>query len=99
LAAVALWVWHWYRTTEPVEHPMAQPYTGAQRFAVILILPLFAICVGMIRAHDAISPLHGIRPVADFTADAVVTAIATFALGLLALGLFLRRREAAGAVS
>ena len=47
---VAIWVWYWYRTDEPAEHPVAQPYTTAQRFALVVILLLIAICGGILRA-------------------------------------------------
>jgi len=95
LVLVAIWIWYWYRTTEPAEHPVAQPYTTAQRFAMVVILLLIAICSGILRAHEAIRTLHGIRPIANFTADAVITAISILVLGLLACGVFLRGRRAA----
>jgi hypothetical protein len=99
LALVAIWVWHWYRTTEPVDHPITQTYTVAQRFLITIILPAIAICYAFFRAHEAIRKLDGIRAVANFSADALVTAIAIFGLGLLVFGVVLRRREAAGEVS
>ena len=95
LALVAIWILYWYRTMEPAEHPLAQPYTTAQRSAVIVILPLVAICGGIFRARGLIRALHGFRPVANFTAEVVIVAIAIFVLGLLACGLLLPRREVA----
>lgn len=99
LVAVAVWIWHWYRTTQPVEHPVAPPYPAAQRFAMVVILPLVAIAGGILRAHEAVRMLHGIRPVANFTADAVITAITILVLELLACGMLLRWRRSDGQVS
>lgn len=92
--AVGLWVWHWYRKTAPVEHPIAPLCTGAQRFAIMLTLPVAAIWGGIYRAHEVIRNLHGAKPVANFTADAVITAITIFGLGLLACGIILGGRQA-----
>jgi hypothetical protein len=99
LALVAIWIWHWYRTTEPAEHPIPLPYTRSQRIAIIVVLPLFAICSGIFRAHESIRDLDAIRPDTGFAAVAVVTAISIFGLGLLVCGVFLRNRETAGKVS
>lgn len=96
---VAIWVWHWYRTTKPAEHPIPQPYTRPQRIAIIVVLPLIAICFGIFRAHEAVTVLDAIRPDTGFAAVAVVTAISIFGLGLLVCGLVLRLRENAGKVS
>ncbi len=99
MVIVAIWVWHWYRTTNPEEHPIPQPYTRSQRFAIRGILPLIAICFGLFRAHKAVRELDAIRPDTGFAAVAVVTALSIFGLGLLACGVFLRVRKAAGEVS
>jgi Domain of unknown function (DUF4184) len=91
---VLVWVWHWYRTTAPVSHPIARPSTPAQRLAVVLILPVLAICGGIFRAHQKVVWLHGMKQLALFAADVAITAIAIIGLGLLACGIFLNARQA-----
>lgn len=99
LAFVAIWAWHWYRTTAPVEHPIARPYSTAQRVTLIAALPLVAICGGLLRAHESVKVVHDIRQIAYFATSGVITAITIFGLGLLACGMVLRGREAARGVS
>jgi hypothetical protein len=93
MGVLAIWVWRWYRTTEPVESPIAAPFTAAQRRAIGAILPILAIGGGILRAYQAIGiPMHA-RPVVIFAADAVITTISFFGLGLLACGVILGKRE------
>lgn len=90
LLFVAIWIWYWYRTTDPVQHPIAQPYTAAQRFTLIVILPLVAVGAGLRHAHETVKWLHGIRQYTYFTIEGVITTIAVFALELLVCGVMLR---------
>ena len=99
LLFVVIWVWHWYRTTDPVERPIARPFAPPQEFALIVTLPLVAIGSGLFRACKTVGFPHGVKPVTHFAADTVVTAIAVFVLELLACGILLPRRRAAGKVS
>jgi hypothetical protein len=99
LLLVAIWVWYWYRTTDAAQHPIARPYSAAQRSALIVILPLVAIGAGILRAHPSMNTFGAIRPVVNFTADAVVTGIAVFALELLLCGVILRVSKSAGEAS
>ena len=93
LIAVALWIWHWYRSTPPVEHPIPQPFTPKLRLVIMITLPLLAIWGGIHRAHQVIKDIHSLRSEANFMTDAVVIAIAIFGLGLLACGIILDVRH------
>lgn len=95
LAFVAVWIWHWYQTTSPVEGPVEAPFTPGQRRALVVILPLVAICGGALRAHFAVEAPTNIKSVVLFAGDALVTAISLFGLEVLLCGLFLRWRETA----
>ncbi len=92
IVVLAIWAWFWYRATEPVESPAAEPFTAAQRRAIIAILPVFAICCGIFFACETIGMPKGAAPVIHFAANGVITGISSFVLGLLACGLTLRMR-------
>jgi len=99
LLFVGLWVWYWYRTTRPVDHAIAQPYSAAQRAALTVVLPLVALGAGILRAHPSMKTFEAIRPVVNFAADTVVTGIAIFALELLVCGVMLRLSHRTSEVS
>jgi len=99
LLLVAAWVLHWYRTTDPVEHPIARPFRPAQRSALIETIPVVAIVSGLLHAKKTVGWEIAIRPLTHFAADTVVTAIAFFALELLACGMLLRVSKPAGEAS
>lgn len=92
---LAIWVWHWYRSTAPAKDPIVRPFPAAQKFAMLAILPLVAICGGILRAHQAIRIVKSITSVEYFVVDAVVTAITIFGLGFLACGIVFRRNYTA----
>jgi hypothetical protein len=92
LAIVAVWIGHWYRTTQPAAEPAAQPAPAAQWRALVVILPSLAILGGALRAWHKDPMLLQIRPIVHFTADTLISAITFFLLGLLICGLFLRDR-------
>jgi len=94
IAVLAIWTWHWYRTTEPSRSPVAEPWNAAQRRIVVVVLPAVAIAGGVLRAFRVVGISKAIRPVVLFSADASVTAIAIFLLGLLVCGLVMRRQTA-----
>jgi hypothetical protein len=95
LAFVAVWIWHWYHVTSPVERQVEAPFTPGQRRSLVVILPLVAIGGGALRAHFAVEALTNIKSMVLFAGDALVTSISLFALELLLCGLFLRWRETA----
>jgi hypothetical protein len=90
LVVVAVWIWHWYRTTNPSAYPAAQAGDAAQRHTFVAVLPTLAILGGILRAYRA----HGIHPeirlLMYFTADILISAITFFLLGLLSYGVILR---------
>ena len=92
IGVLAIWAWLWYRATEPVESPAAEPFTAAQRRAIVAILPVFAICCGIFFACETIGIPKEATPVIHFAANAVITGISSFVFGLLACGLILRKR-------
>ena len=92
IAVLAIWFWHWYRTTEPSRSPVADLWNAAQRRIVIVVLPAVAFVGGILRAFRAVGIPRAIRPVVYFCAYSSITAIAIFLLGLLVCGLVMRRQ-------
>jgi hypothetical protein len=92
---LAIWVWHWYRSTAPARDPIVRPFPAAQKIAMLAILPLVSICGGILRAHEAIRIVKSITSIEYFVVDAVVTAITIFGLGFLACGIVFRRNQTA----
>ncbi len=90
LVVVAVWIWHWYRTSKPSAYPAALRFDGAQRRTFVATLPALAILVGLLRAYYA-QPVHrGIRPLVHLTANTLISAITFFLLGLLVCGVIER---------
>ena len=94
VAVLAVWVWHWYRTTEPSRSPAAEPWNAAQRRVLVVVLPAVAIAGGILRAFRATGIPKAIRPVVYFAAYSSITAITLFLLGLLVCGMVFRRQTA-----
>ena len=94
LAVVAIWVWHWYRTTAPLSDPVAEPLDAAQRRIFIIALPALALLGGLLRAYHADGIHFEIRPLVHLTADTLISAISFFLLGLLICGVVVRRQKA-----
>ncbi len=96
LAVVAVWVWWWYRTTEPVESPIAEPYTRAQIHVITMVVPALALFGGMLRAYvDLGAPSIDIRSMLHFGVESGITATTLLGLGLVVCGVVLRGRVAA----
>lgn len=93
LAVLAVWIQHWYHTTEPSAERLAQPLDAPQSRAFVAVLPVFAILGGALRVfHEKGIQLH-IRPIVHFTAEMLISAITYFLLGLLVYGLIIRRHR------
>jgi hypothetical protein len=90
LIFLAIWIAHWYRATKPIEQTEAEPFTPLQRRLLVLAMPFFAICGGILRAYEIMRLPSNLTPTVHFTADAVVTAITLFGIELLLCGLILR---------
>jgi len=102
VAILAVWLWHWYRTTEPFGPPAAYPMNAAQRRTTLVALPAIAMVGGILRALYAGGIPKTMRTVMHFSANVAITAIAFFSLGLLVCGVWIKRRahrEAASAGS
>jgi hypothetical protein len=93
LAVVAVWIWHWYRTTKPSAAPVAQPVHPAQRRAFVAVLPVLATFGGALRAYRQNGIHLQIRPIVHFTTDMLISAITIFLLGLLVYGVTFRQRR------
>lgn len=90
LVFLAIWIWHWYRTTQPVALTEPDTLPASRRLLLVLALPAIAICGGMLRAYEIVRVPYQIRPTVYFTADAVVTSITLFGIELVICGLVLR---------
>jgi hypothetical protein len=93
LVVVAVWIWHWYRTTNPSAYPAAGAEDAAQRRTFVAVLPALAILGGVLHAYHANGIHLEIRPLVHFTAYILISAITFFLLGLLAYGVILRRQK------
>jgi hypothetical protein len=92
LLVVAIWIWHWYRTTRPSKVPVAEPVEERYRQILVIVLPLAAVLGGLVRAYLANGIHLQIRPVVHFTADTIIATITYFLLGLVVCGLALGRQ-------
>jgi len=90
MVVVAVWIWHWYRTTKPSAYPPAQPFDAAQRRTLVATLPALAILGAFLRTYHEYKIQIQIRPVVHFTADILISVISFFLLGLLVCGVFIR---------
>ncbi len=95
LAVVAVWIWMWYRATEPHELPAAKPYTRPQIFVITIVVPALALVGGILKAYmDMGVPDVEFRPILHFAVIAGITATTFLGIGLLICGAVFRRRVA-----
>ena len=88
---VAVWIWRWYRTSEPSTDLVSPLFDGAQRRTLVATLSSVAILGSVLRAYHHTHGIQwGIRPLVHFTAYVLVSAITLFLSGLLACGLLQR---------
>jgi len=90
LVFIAIWIWHWYRTTRPAGKAAPEPFTQSRRRLLAFAMPTAAICGGLWRAYELVKIPDTIKPTVHFTVDALVTAITVFGAELLVCGLMLR---------
>jgi len=93
LAVLAVWIWNWYRTTEPSDSPAAPHVDGARRRIFVAGLTAFAVLGGALRVYHSQGVRWAIRPVVNFTADFLMATIALFLFGLLVSAVVERVRE------
>jgi hypothetical protein len=100
IAAVAIWMLHWYRAAKPREHWKEMNFHAAERRPIISAVPAFALCGAVVRALIGVGIPANAGSLLDFVVEAVISTITFFCVGLLVCGIFLRRRartpEAAG---
>lgn len=94
LVAVAIWILHWYRAAKPGEHANAVPFRAAERRAIVVALPAFALCAAFVRALIGVGIPTGAGSLLDFLVEAGISTISFFCVGLLACGILLRQRAA-----
>ncbi len=93
LALVAIWIWVWYRATDPRALPEEKPYTRVQVFVIRFIVPAVALIGGTLKSHsDTGMPDVGFRPLVHFAVIGGIAAITFFLVGLLICGVVFRRR-------
>jgi hypothetical protein len=96
LVFVAIWIWSWYRATEPVESLVVKTYTPAQILVIRFVAPAVALAGGILRAYVALgTPKMTIRSMMYFAVDWGITATTLLCLGLLICGVIFRRQSAA----
>lgn len=95
LVVIAIWVWQWYRDTKPSRPLPADPLSASQKRRLAAVWSVLAIAAGIVRAYFKAGsfPRH-LRPFVLFSAYATVTVIAVLLVGLLTIGIYLRRRAA-----
>jgi len=92
LVIVALWIWSWYRATEPVRFPVEEPYTRAQIRVIRIAVPAAALIGGLIVAcKNVVGPDVDIRFMVHFGLITTITATTLFWFGLLICGVTFRR--------
>jgi hypothetical protein len=95
LAVVAVWIWMWYRATEPHELPPANPYTQAQIRVITMVVPVLALVGGILKAHmDMGIPATEFRPILHFAVITGIAATTFLMVGLLICGAVFFRRAA-----
>jgi hypothetical protein len=88
LAVLAIWILHWYRTTEP--SPAAEPANQPYQRAIVVLVPLLAISGAICRAYAAVGIKFDWRSELHFTIGVLIASIGHFLLGLLLCGILIR---------
>jgi hypothetical protein len=90
--ALVLWIWHWFRSTAPVQAETARSPRESHRIALVVISAL-ALIAAVLRGTvlpDPDSPYYDTGR-KELLARAVITAIDVFWLGVVAYGVFRAR--------
>jgi hypothetical protein len=94
IVVVAIWSLHWYRTAKPREPWKEMPFQTAERRAMIVVIPAFAICAALVRALIGAGIPADAGSLFEFVVEAVISTITFFCVGLLACGMLLRKQAA-----
>jgi len=92
LAFLAIWILHWYRTTQPKAQCSPGPFNAGQRRAIIVTVPAFAICATFIRVLHGVGLPPRARSLLEFVAETGISGLTFFCVGLLVCGVLLRKR-------
>jgi uncharacterized protein DUF4184 len=90
LVVIAVWLCHWYRTTQSASSLVEEPVSSAQTRAIVVLLSSLTILGATFRACSTVGIPTDIRSIFHFTADFLISAITFFMLGLLICGISLR---------
>jgi uncharacterized protein DUF4184 len=93
LAILAIWVFLWYRSTQPASEPPAHSYSASQRFVILVTVPLVAGVAALGRAFLGVGAPTGHAKAVPFFVDAGISAVTFFAIGILLCGVFFRTRR------
>jgi Domain of unknown function (DUF4184) len=93
LVVLAVWLFHWYRTTQSASSLVEEPVGPAQRRVIIVVLSALTILGATFRACSTVGIPTDVRSIFHFTADFLISAITFFLLGLLICGILLRTRD------
>lgn len=98
LVVVAVWIWLWYRATEPGELPAAKPYSRGQILVIRVVVPLVTLFGAILKAYEDLGvPMMEFRPILHFAVNATISSITFFGVGLLICGAVFRTRIDAAA--
>jgi hypothetical protein len=90
LAIVAVWFWHWYRTTPSSAEALPKALLGMQKFAIASGIIAVAVVAGLLRAVIRAGLSTNPHQLRHFLVQAVATAMALAWWQLVAYGLFLQ---------
>jgi len=94
ITVIAIWVWQWRRGSEPVDQPIPEPFTVAQKRMLIVALPMMAVLGAVLRAYAGVALPAATRSAMQYPGNMVISASAILWVELLACGIVLRKREA-----
>ena len=95
LVILAIWFWRWYRATKPIAPPATEPFTPRQRLTVMVVVPMLAICVAIVRAFLGVGVPASRWSAMYFAAEVGISTVTFFALGIVACGVAFRGRAGA----
>jgi hypothetical protein len=93
LAILAIWVFLWYRSTQPASEPPAHSYSASQRLVILVIVPFVAAVAALGRGFLGVGAPTGHAKIIPFIADAGISAVTFFTFGILLCGVFFRTRR------
>ena len=90
LVILAIWVFLWYRGTQPAGDPPAHSYSASRRIVILVIVPLVAGLAALGRALLGVGAPAGHAKIVPFFVDAGISGVTFFTFGILLCGVFFR---------